>query len=367
MRKSRALGLLLIAALLIPLLVLPASGTAVLSFVAVNDTLTPLTLTGDELPFYEDGLLYVPYTVFNVSSLGFYPSYNAADKTMTLFNRNSRLVFDLASGNVTDEEKVVQSIPAISRNGMVFLPAYFCVAHFGVQVSDLSSRAGYQVIRFTTGAQIYDDSLFVEKAENLISYRVSQYNEPTVPSDPPSEPSLPPDNTSSEPDSPQDDPEQEPARIYLAITDGSSMEESLEILKQHQLRATFFLTAEEITQNSDLVRQIVASGHKLGVTAPVGSADPLADLQRANEALDAAVKSKTLLALFQQPVEQEIDQLYASFTLPEIRLTATEAAQAYGQSKLLLCDGKTLEASLAILNRESAVILPLFETSALSS
>lgn len=367
MRKSRVLGLLLIAALLLPLLVLPASGTAALSFVAVNDTLTPLTLSGEELPFYEDGLLYVPYTAFNVSSLGFYPSYNAADKTMTLFNRNSRLVFDLVSGNVTDEEKIVQSIPAISRNGVVFLPAYFCATHFGVQVSDLSSRAGYQVIRFTTGAQIYDDSLFVEKAENLISYRVSQYNEPVVPSDPPAAPPLPPDIAPSAPDSPQDDPEQDPAQIYLAITDGSSMEESLEILKQHQLRATFFLTAEEIIQSSDLVRRIVAAGHKLGITAPADSADPLSDLQRANEALDAAIKAKTLLALLQQPVEQDLDHRYASFTLPETRLTAAEAAQAYGQSKLLLCDGKTLEVSLAILNRESAVILPLLETSALSS
>ena len=114
-------------------------GNKNVAFIAVNDVI-PLTLSGDELPFHSGGVLYVPYTVFNQSSLGFYPSYNTSEKTLTLFSRSSRLVFDLAAGMVTDENKITQAVEPVIRSGVVFLPAVFCANHFGVQVSELTSR-----------------------------------------------------------------------------------------------------------------------------------------------------------------------------------------------------------------------------------
>ena len=49
----------------------------------------------------------------------------------------------------------------------------------------LESQDGYPVLRFTTGSEVYDDSLFIEKAENLIAYRVAQQSSASDPADHP--------------------------------------------------------------------------------------------------------------------------------------------------------------------------------------
>ena len=370
MRKKRLFAALLILALLLAALPMAASGASDLAFVAVNETI-PVTLSGGELPFYSGGMLYIPYTVFNAVSLNFYPSYQPGDKTLTLFSRSSRLVFDLTTGSVTDEEKVIQQIPAIASGGTVFVPAAFCASHFGVQTSVLTSQSGYTVVRFRTGSEIYDDGLFIEKAESLISYRVSQYQESTAPSTPttPTTPST--DPTPSTPATPADpgeeDPqEQPPARVCLAILDAVSMDGALDTLAAHKTQATFFLTAEEILTDPDLVRRIAAQGHTIGLRVPEDE-DPAAALAWGNEALDQVLKSKTLLALVPEGLDTAaVDPYYCVISQPAERLSATAAAQAHGETHLLLCSAEQLAVSLDILREAQAELVPLLETTVFS-
>ena len=365
----RRLVCLILVLLLAALLVLPASGAAQLAFVAVNDTI-PLTLSGGDLPFYSGGMLYVPYTVFNSTSLGFYPSYTPDNGTLTLFSRNQRLVYDLSGGTVTDENKLVQYIPAISRGGTVFLPATLSANHFGVQVSDLTSRNGYTVVRFTTGSQVYDDSLFIEKAENLIAYRVEQYEasiqQPSgggTDTDDTSNPSTPSTVTpgTTEPDD-EEPTEEEPSQVYLAAVDAATMEPLLTTLKQENLRAAFFLTEEEILENGSLVRRIVSEGHTIGLTCVEGE-DAAEALREANNALDRVLGRKTLLALVPESTDAEgLDAAYSLFYRPSIRLTATEAAQAHGESCLLIGDGQVIASGLGILQEAECTFGLLSET-----
>ena len=368
---ARRLICLILVVLLAALLVLPASGAAQLAFVAVNDTI-PLTLSGGELPFYSGGTLYLPYTVFNTSSLGFYPSYTPDNGTLTLFSRNQRLVYDLSGGTVTDEDKLVQYIPAISRGGTVFLPAAFSANHFGVQVSVLTSQSGYTVVRFTTGSQVYDDSLFIEKAENLISYRVEQYEASTqTPSgggtatDTPSTPSTVTPGT-TDPEDTEEEPEEEPAQVYLAVVDADTMEAMLSPLKQQNISAAFFLTAEEILDHGTLVRQIVAEGHTVGLTCPENQ-EAAEALREANDALDRVLGRKTLLALVPEGTDLSgMENAYCFFYRPTVRLTATEAAQAHGESCLLVGDGSVLSSGLAILQEADCTFGRLSETTILT-
>ena len=367
MRKKRLFAALLILALLLAALPMAASGASDLAFVAVNETI-PVTLSGGELPFYSGGMLYIPYTVFNAVSLNFYPSYQPGDKTLTLFSRSSRLVFDLTAGSVTDEEKVTQPIPAIASGGTVFVPAAFCATHFGVQTSVLTSQSGYTVIRFRTGSEIYDDSLFIEKAESLISYRVSQYQEstkPTTPSTPSTDPTPSTPVTPSTPDE-EDSQEQPPARVCLAIIDAVSMDSALDILSAEQAEATFFLTAEEILTHQDLVRRIAAQGHTIGLRVPAEE-DPAAALAWGNEALDQVLKSKTLLALVPEELDTTaVEPYYCVITQPAERLAATAAAQAHGETRLLICSAEQLTVSLDILGEAQAELVPLLETTVFS-
>lgn len=365
-KLSRAVALFCSFTLLTLLFALPVHGTANLSFVAVNDTV-PMTLTSDALPFYSGGILYVPYTAFNAANIGFFPSYNVNDKNLTLFNRNSRLVFDLSTGTVTNEDKETLSAAAIVRGSMVFLPAEFCANYFYVNVSNLTSLGGYQIIRFTNGNQVYDDSLFIEKAENLIAYRVSQHLEAETPSTPdvPSTPSTPTTPTTPDTDAPEEEPEEEPIEISLAITGADAMESALETLVLRDVPAVFFLTAEEIAANGDLVRQIVSSGYKVGLTA---GADENADeaLRAANDALDIAVHQKSLLVLLPQVMtSEEISAHYVVFIKPDIVRTASSAALVRGTEQLFVCESSALSASLAILRE--ANFSPLLETSRFAS
>ena len=142
-------------------------------FVAVNDTI-PLTLTA--LPYESSSGIYVPYTVFDASPGGVIPAYNAEAQTFVLFTRQRRLVFDLAEGTVTDQDGNVKTVSTTFRGGILYVPLVYCASFFSLKVSMLKSAGGYPILRFTTGSEVYDDSLFVEKAESLISYRIEQMN-----------------------------------------------------------------------------------------------------------------------------------------------------------------------------------------------
>lgn len=361
---KRALSLLLSIVLLLLVMLLPVSGASSMSFIVVND-LARLNLTGDQRPFYSGGALYVPYTVFSSVSLGFYPSYSVADKTLALFSRDKRLVFDLSDGTVTDETKYVQNISAVSKAGTVFVPAAFCAGHFGIRVSDLTSKDGYQIVRFTTGSEIFDDNLLVERAEPYIARAIqTQSTEDPSTTTSPSTPTVP--TTPNTPDgqtTPDTQPEQHPARIYLAITGAGGLENARNALDRHRLKATFFLTAEEIAANEAMVRRLSVEGHYIGLTADAAEDVP-EQLALADLALDRTLQSRSLLALLPEGRSSEaVSARYRVFEQPATVPSATQAAKAYGQAQLFVCDSETLSAKLQILTAADCQFLPLRETS----
>lgn len=364
---KRLLCLLLIVSLLSFCLAVPASSASSLAFVAVNDSV-PLTLSGSSLPFYSGGILYLPYTAFDISTLGFYPSYNPTGKTLTLFNRDGRLVYDLSAGTVTDESKNTSQIAAISSGGMVYIPAEFSAAHFGVSVSFLTSQSGYLVVRFTTGSQVYDDDLFLEKAENLISYRASQQQ--TSPETPVNPSTQPPDQQTS-PAQPQDtqtdgsEPEKDPAIILLALN-GENLAQSVQILEQYGLTAAFFLTSDEIAAGGEEIRRLAASGCTIGLTVSDPDGDIPAQLDAANEALDRVLGRKTLLALLPEAAKGRAPKDgWCLLYRPESVLLAEEAAEASGQTCLLFCSGGSLNQDLTILQNAGCAFEQLRETTVL--
>ena len=164
-------GLLCLALLLA--LAPAASMTADITFLAVNDTI-PIALSAATMPFYANSLLYIPLSLFDIDALGVVPLYDSAARRLTMFNDTRTLVFDLDEGTMTNENGTIFSAQVISRGGVLFVPALYCAYHFGLSVSFLTSIGGYSVVRFTTGSQVYDDDLFIEKANNLIEYRAAQ-------------------------------------------------------------------------------------------------------------------------------------------------------------------------------------------------
>lgn len=369
--RKRLLSLAFCAAVLVTLLVIPAAGTTNLAFIAVNDTI-PQTLSGSELPIYANGAVYVPYTVF--SNVDIYPIYSASTNTISLTGRSGRLTYDLINGTVNDETNTTQSIPAVIRNGVIFVPVTFTANHFGLQCSLLNSQSGYLVVRFTTGAQVYDDGLFITKAENLIAYRVEQFEafqkEPEQPEEPAvSKPSTGGGDTTTmtKPTDPTEE-EEEPATVYLAITGASTMGDALTLLQQESLPAVFFFTEEELLEQPELARQVAVAGYGIGVTVDDQDQRSMEDALRAtNDALDHALGRKSLLCLLPDTADAAtVMDRYCVYLRPSSRLTASAAAEAHGESVVLICDSVQLANGLPILREGKAEFAQLTETTVLS-
>ena len=354
---------LLALCLLSALLAAPADSASDIIFVAVNDTI-PFSLSEASMPFYSGGVLYLPHTLFNASALGVAPTYNTIDRTLTLSTTDRRLFFDLSAGTVQEDNSTPKSVTTLMRYGLVFLPANYCMSYFGISVSYLTSLGGYAVVRLKTGAEIYSDALFIEKAENLIAYRVEQFlpdvQEPTpeTPDEPdqpigPDEPVTPPDKP-DEPDEPDEPEDQEPQRYYVAICGLSAT--LLDALDAADLDVTLLVTPAQIAAEPDLVRRAYGSGYTLGLDL-TGAEDPVAALCEGNRLLGRTLCSGTLLVLADADALQPLqDSGVRALTAPE------EGAD----SPLLILQAASAAAQLQQLLSEQAQLLPLRESSSLA-
>ena len=355
--KKRRVFCALLALVLCVSLCTPILADGDILFVAVNDSI-PLTLSA--LPYESSSGIYVPYTAFDASPGGVIPAYNAQAQTFVLFTRQRRLVFDLSEGTVTDQDGNVKTVSTTFRGGMLYVPLVYCASFFGLKVTLLKSENGYPILRFTTGSEVYDDSLFVEKAESLIRYRIEQMNTPE------------PDRNSSsgQTDTPKNpeqladpEPEQPPATVYLAFTNAGTMAENAALLEEYALRGTFFLTAAEINADPALVRALYAAGHILGVTVPEDCENVAASLLEANEALCRALNFKTLFALLPAWQQEGIVD-FAILTRPQEPVSAEFAAQQSDTAQLLVLSENAAQA-LATLHTANASIELLRETTKL--
>ena len=355
--KRRRLICALLALVLCAFSCAPVLADGDILFVAVNDSI-PLTLTS--LPYESSSGIYVPYTVFDASPGGVIPAYNASAQTFVLFTRQRRLVFDLAEGTVADQDGNVKTVSTTFRGGTLYVPLVYCASFFGLKVTLLKSENGYPILRFTTGSEVYDDSLFVEKAESLIRYRIEQMNT----AEPEKTPAGTQPDTQKEPQLPSEpEPEQTPATVYLAFTNAETMEENAALLKEYHLRGTFFLTAAEISADPELVRSLYAAGHILGLTVADDCDNVAASLLSANDALCRALNIRSLFALLPSWQQEGVVDL-SILTRPQQPVSAETAVQQPDEPQLLIVS-ENAAATLSLLRAAGANIELLRETSPL--
>ena len=352
---KRIIALLLSVALMLGLAFSVSSASGI-TLIAVNDSL-PFSISAGTMPFYSNGTLYLPQSIFDAGALGIGAVYSANNNTLALTDQDGhQLVYYLSSGTAVTEDGNSYTVSATARNGIIFVPANYTMQYFGAAVSVLTSSGGHTVVRITTGRQVYDDELFLEKADNMIEYRVSQYldaaEEPTDTTTPSSDP--------EDPDSPD---EETAATVYLAFLGIDGAEALLDELSSDGCTATFFLTAEELAQNPSLVLEIAAAGHKIGIRLTGQEADPSGAAVLANDVLDRILHTRTLLVLAPAGYRDLLPEYVV--IAQSTRTAATAAAQDSGF--LLVCsqtaDGVS---ALRTLVRANCTIRPVLETSQFS-
>ena len=289
--KKRITAILMAAVIIVSLVPYAMSAEGI-CFIGVNDSV-PMYLPDGHAPFYKGNILYIPYTVFNAGAGGIAVSYNPDKGSLALFTRAKRLVYDLNSGTVTDEATKVGKVDVVYRNGMLFIPASKAISHFGLSSTMLTSTSGNQVLRITDGSQQLENGLFIRKAETLISIILEQELEDQG-------------NQQGGVGTLDENPvtASGPATIYIAFAGDAVNELTLQELKQQGIYAAFFLTKQQIEENPELIRNIYASGHVLGLTVDTNTDNYEAALSEANAALDRVLFAKSLMVLLSNGGEE---------------------------------------------------------------
>ena len=289
---------LLTAALCLGLLAAPARAETI-CFVALNDNIPPIS--GDTIPIWSGGVLYVPYTIFdrtlvNNVDLGVYVSRSST--SVTLWNMRQILVFDLVTGACWDDisGEVFDYARAIVRNGRPYVPLQMVCDFFGLSCSYINLPQG-DMVRIKSSDVGLNDAEFVDAAGDLINRRLREYSQSLTPDPTPAVPSDPPQTNLG------DDPEEATSigsvSTYLAFAceSGAGIGEILDTLDGRDVYALFLLTPQVIAEEGDLVRRILGTGHSLGILAQgTGLEQTRALLEEGNQLLEALVRTRTTVA-----------------------------------------------------------------------
>lgn len=312
-RWKRSAALVLVLTMLVTLLnTAQAAGNIYLT--AVNENL--LELTSDTMPTWSNGVLYVPYTVFDGSytgiNLGISSSYSRDEGTVTLYTLQQMVVFDLNRGtcyNPLTEQTL--SGRAILRNGRPYVPVAAVCSYFGLSYSVIDIEEGY-IVRIKSSGVVLSDYSFVDSAQNSIRNRIRDYNQANQSQPTPGV--LPPTYNPEEPDTditvPDDPVDADVIPTYLAFSceDSQGLSEILDTLDSRNQRAIFFFDAQGLEREDDLIFRILGSGYSIGLIAQGRSTSATNRLlEEANQTLSQVAYTRTSVVLVPENQREELE------------------------------------------------------------
>ena len=268
---KRKLAVFLSVLLLLCAVLPSAAGAGTMYSMSANDKL--LEYSADTMPVVYDGMIYVPYTLF-VSrqnggiEFGVFHSWNKKVNVLSLYSKDKPLLsFDIGAGTAYDVQDNVYPYKAILRNGMVFVPAQKVCNYFGLQYSAVSHAYGTLVRVKQEGNYYLSDAFLISAADQRLKDQKDSYDrdqKPVIPPTPSVEPTPPPP-APEEPDR---------ADVYFAFRceTGENADRIRNALERYGARGAFYFHPEVLAQQDDLIRCLVAGGHKVGLL--IDSEDP---------------------------------------------------------------------------------------------
>lgn len=316
--KKRLIAMMLCFVMLFTLLPCAtfAAGTP-LSFVAIDDRLAADLINST---IYYNGMIYVPSRMLKNYFLGITYSYFQSNTTACLESADKMMFFNVTTGKTFDYEGYQYSVPAILQGSSVYLPLRFICSYFGTfSYAEIGGNEYGTVLRVSTRTSILTNEEFLQAAKPAMMRYYEQYNpEPEVPVTPgetpptetPGQGSTDPEpagqDTNTGPDSQSPITEREPEEtnhkgdtVRFGLV-GMPQAETLDMLQQLNAKASFFLSAEEIRNDADMVRQIACRGFGLGVFCEEGTS---AEYREAAELLWEAARVRTDMAVLPEGAE----------------------------------------------------------------
>ena len=297
--RKKLLAVLACAVLLLQLAV-PAGAAGTVYFTAVN--MSVLELSDATMPFWSNGYLYVPGSIFATygKELGVSYSYNAAKEKAVLYVNEDTvrsLLFDLNKDYAEDQSGNMYFQKPLVRGGVLFLPVALIAQCFGLSYSTIPVERGY-LVWVRTQAVDLSERLFADAATYPMETRYSQYlkNQESGQSGGGTA-----DTGGAQTASGQ--------QVYLCVraSDADTVSGLLDALDQYGSQAAFYCTVDFLEQEGALLRRMTATGHAVGIL--VDAADPAGrtvaeQLAAGNAALEAATCGRTRLARLENVSDQ---------------------------------------------------------------
>ncbi|MBQ2829833.1 MAG: hypothetical protein IJF15_02240 [Oscillospiraceae bacterium] len=256
---TRLLAFLFTAALLLELV--PSAVLAVETpyFTAVNDML--LDLDDATMPFWSEGTLYVPDTIFSGTTLGVTYTRSRDKMSVALYQVGRALLFDLAADTAVDTNGKKYSRTAIARGDHVFFPISLLLNYFGMEYSYTRITYGY-LVRIKTADAALSDAGFIDAANSLFALRYNQYVKANTPENTPGSSTSGSTSGSSADDVP---PGETAVYAAFAVTDAASGDRVLTAMQVRNVPITLLFTPESLASCGDLVRRAVTLGCTVGI------------------------------------------------------------------------------------------------------
>lgn len=288
MKRGKRLLSLLLAVLMLGTILPPVTRAApIVYFTSINDTIC--NLNDETMPFWSDGVFYIPHTAIDDGSsnkeLGIYCAYNREKKLVTLYRQRKVLVFDTAKGTAydNDDPNTLLGGKAIVRGDIAFLPLDTVTKFFSLGYSYLKVNHGY-LIRIKSKSDGLPDSKFIDAATSFMEDRYKQYEKTHGSS------SVGTQNNG-------ENSAGKPVYLTVAVSGSAAAESVLTQISASGGAATFVFDSAAPSGSDDLLRHIVISGSAvaLRVDASRGAEQTVAAIERANEQLWTASNTKTRL------------------------------------------------------------------------
>lgn len=252
---------------------LPVTATDTAYFIGINDVL--ITMVASNLPIWVDGMICLPYTVFDASTgsrLGLSTSYQRSSNLVTVYNSTGTLIFDIdgescINGSTQDTYPYRASV----RNGIPYLPMTAICNFFQLNYSYHNTPHG-NLVHITNGAATLNSSGFVLYYGDKMESMVEDFMEGPIPV----VPSLP-------------QPQQVSTALCIALTVTEEQIDMTEMLENWKIRSVFFFDQEQLSLQGNYLRKLYSMGHSIGISLTATTEE---DLQTELEACQAILQQQ---------------------------------------------------------------------------
>jgi hypothetical protein len=325
-------------------------------FIATNDTLLPFNES--TMPFVSGGNILVPDSVFG--GVGVW-SVSDVDLELVWLYRGNRFVdFNTATGEVQDQDGNILNWPSARRVGRSFyVPVRQVCEHFGLTLQILEVPHNVipyermRVIRIVSNSTV-SGATFIGQNERALRNAYNDYYTPVAP--PPQPPLLP-----EEPD--ELPPDYSTITIYLSFFDISagSAEEILNVLESQVVsnhQTCFFVSADDILMNPDVIRRISGSGHVIGIWLDEGTYE---EYLETSALLFEAAKVRTVLVSSDESTETAVltaDEHDLIFWGGSQNIAGHDALTIAGAVAMLPADNDARSNMMFSCSENAALVLP---------